>query len=235
MEIKPSVSGICGKLKPLYERKMYDIIAHDLVAVNMNKFAAAGKLMKGFSCYLGMNSPEIIESLKNELANYGCELTDCKSSDANNIEISATAIGDTLYERKPAESGNIIIAFKSSGLHTSGFSRLPEIKDEYLTPTFNYYNEVIDLFEKGLIKDAIPITHGIEKGLKKIITQDMMLNFQHIPEQKVFTELKEIFGNNIYNYFNGGVGFCIITDMAHKEFFSEQCAKYEPFVIGYIK
>ncbi len=235
MEIKPSVSGICNKLKPLYERKMYDVIAKDLVAVNMNKFAAAGKLLKGFSCYLGMNSPEIINSLKEELAKYDCELTNYIISDSNNIEISATGIGYQAYEKKKVESGDIIIAFKSNGLHTSGFSRLNNIKDKYLVPSFNYYNEVIELFEKGLIKDAIPITHGIEKGLKKIITQDMMLNFQHIPEQQIFVELKEQFDNDIYNYFNGGVGFCIVTDMAHKEFFSEECAKYEPFVIGYIK
>ena len=235
MEIKPSVSGICGKLKPLYERQMFDTIAKDLVAINMNKFAAAGKVLKGFSCYLGMNSPEIIKSLKNELAKYDCELTNYKFSDINNIEISATAIGYQIYEKQPILSGDIIIAFKSSGLHTCGFSRLSEIKDEYLTPTFNYYNEVMQLFEKGLIKDAIPITHGIEKGLKKIISKDIMLNLQHIPEQKVFEELKEQFGDNIYNYFNGGVGFCIVTDMAHSDFFTGDCAKFDPFVIGYIK
>ena len=235
MEIKPSVSGICNKLKPLFERKMYDVIAKDLVAVNMNKFAAAGKLLKGFSCYLGMYAPEIVESLKNELAKYDCELTDYKYSESNNIEISATGIGYQLYEKQNIVSGDIIIAFKSNGLHTSGFSRISDIKDDYLIPSYNYYGEVMPLFEKGLIKDAIPITHGIEKGLKKIISQDIMLNFQHIPEQKVFVELKEKFGNDIYNYFNGGVGFCMVTDMAHKEFFSNECEKYEPFVLGYIK
>ncbi len=235
MEIKPSVSGICNKLKPLYDRQMYNTIANDLVAVNMNKLAAAGKVIKGFSCYLGMNSPEIIEAIKIELAKYNCELTDYKCSDSNNIEISATAIGENTFSKKTVESGDIIIAFKSNGLHTSGFSRLNSIKNEYLIPTFNYYNEVIDLFEKGLIKDAIPITHGVEKGLKKIISQDIMLNLQHIPEQEIFNELKQEFGQNIYTYFNGGVGFCIVTDMAHKEFFADNCAKYEPFVIGYIK
>ena len=140
MQIKPSVSGICNKLKPLYEREMYDVIAKDLVATNMNKFAAAGKTLKGFSCYLGMNSPEIVQNLKDELAKYDCELTDYKYSETNNIEISATAIGYQIFEKQPIISGDIIIAFKSNGLHTCGFSRLSEIKDEYLTPTFNYYN-----------------------------------------------------------------------------------------------
>src|SRR5574344_577751 len=167
--------GIGSKVLPLYEKKMYKQIAVDLVAANLNDLVTKGANALAFVDYIAINKLdndavfEIVKELKFELAKYNCELLGGETSELseliNKIDISGTAIGfvseNINFEK--IVSNDIVIGLKSSGVHANGFSLIRhnfDNLDEFLIPTYNYYNEIIKCINQVLIKFCANIRGG---------------------------------------------------------------------------
>lgn len=252
--------GIGSKIIPLYEKKMYKTIAIDVIAANLNDLACSGAEAVGFMDYIAVNKLDntaiasIIEEIDKELKNYNCGLLGGETSEINSlikedkIDICGFAIGRFKHEKSKIEQGDIVIGLASNGIHANGFTlvrqlhsdkKLSDIEfEEMLAPSRIYYNEVFELFKKGCIKDCANITGGgIADNLSRILPDDLRteLDFGKIPSQKVFEKLKTLVGEEFWQVFNGGVGFCIVANRADEAEILRICERFDPFVFGEIK
>lgn len=258
--------GIGSKIIPLYEKKLYTTIAIDVVAANLNDLICSGATAVGFVDYLAVNKLdseavfEIIKGINEELKDCNCKLLGGETSEIselitqNNIDISGFAIGiikeGNELDKKNVIKDDIVIGFCSSGIHANGFSlirklyRENELTDEEfktcLAPTYIYYNCILELIQKKLIKSCANITGGgILSNLLRAIPENLNvdIDFDKIPPQPIYGKLKNICGNELYKVFNAGVGFCIIAKEENSAKIFEICENYNdfsPFILGNI-
>lgn len=251
--IVTACSGLGVKSEFYLERKMYKELAQDIVASTFNKLACSGAEVVGFSQYLlskDKTTTDIIElEIGSELKKYNCKQMSVRTefSDSNSA-FCGLALGIDPVEKQEIVSGDIVIGLKSSGLHVNGFSKIKELyktnqltEDELLEclkVSYNYYPEIFDLYKNGKIKLGINISKGgilycLNKVLPKGLNAD--LNLKHISIEPIFEKLKDITGDEFYNIFNGGIGFCMIAERASDEIFFQECQKYQPIVLGVIQ
>ena len=160
---------------------------------------------------------------------------------------------DKLINGKKVSENDLIIALKSNGIHSNGFSLVRKIiqnnnqidkefeqvtrlnfYDELLKPT-KIYNNVINqmLFENIEIKAMSHITGGgIPENLPRCMHSDFIpyidTNSWKIPI--LFKFLKEkgmIPEKDLWNTFNLGVGFCLIIDKKFKDGILSICKDYD--------
>lgn len=258
LKILNCCDGIGSKIIPLYEHKLYSTIAIDLIAANLNDMATKNAKAIAFSDYISVNKldsgavSKIIIELRNELLKYDCELLGGETSEIphlvkdGKIDICGFAIGVSQNLHQTAVSkGDIVIGLESSGIHANGFTLIRQLysekkitSDEFmscLAPAFVYYNEIRNLWENNLIKSAANITGGgIKSNLFRIIPKSMRVDFDYeaIPRQKIFEKLKVICGQEAWNVFNCGVGFCVVAEPKNAYEIFTICKKYEPFILG---
>lgn len=255
--------GIGSKIIPLYEHKLYKTIAIDVIAANLNDLVCSGATAIGFVDYLAVNKLEsdavfkIVKNIDEELKKCNCKLLGGETSEIselitqNNIDISGFAIGlvkegEELYKNN-VKAGNVIIGLASSGIHANGFSLIRKLYKEgkltdeefetCLAPTNIYYNCVRKLVEKNLIKSCANITGGgILSNLMRTIPKylNVNLDFERIPPKEIFEKLKKLCGDEFYEVFNAGVGFCLISDKTKREEIFNLCSEYSPFILGEI-
>jgi len=252
--------GVGTKVIPLIERKAYETIAKDLIAMNLNDLICTGARPMFFLDYLATNSLDIdaaskfVLALRKELEKYGCTLLGGETAELGDLvkkghfDVGGFLTGivrkDKVLKRENVKEGDVIIALKSSGPHSNGYSLVRKLHDEgllsdelfetALAPTHIYANEVLDLAERGLLHAAANITGGgIEGNLVRSIPEHLcaVVYKNKIPKQPIFEELARLVGEDeAYKTFNMGVGLCLITDKPDVVF--EACRVWEPFVIG---
>ena len=245
-------SGLGEKSEFYLERNMYVELAKDLIASTFNKLACSGAEIAGFSEYLltkDKSVSEIIErEISCELKKYNCPQMSVRTEfSAQNSAFCGMALGLNAPEKQEIVSGDIVIGFESSGLHVNGFSKINELYKsgllteedvlDCLTVSYNYYPEVVELYQKGKIKLGINISKGgiyncLNKVLPKGLTMD--LNLKHIAPQPLFNKLRDLTGDEFYDTFNCGIGFCLIAERACDEIFFQASQKYNPIVLGVI-
>jgi phosphoribosylaminoimidazole (AIR) synthetase len=108
------------------------------------------------------------------------------------------------------------------------------------TPKWFYHKPCYEDFarKKGKIKDCANITAGgIYANLNRILPKGLKanLNLKHIPNQPIYQKLYEICGDEIFDVFNAGIGFCMVAERACNEIFFEDCQKYNPIILGVIE
>lgn len=248
--------GIGTKIIPLYERGLYKTIAVDLAAANLNDMATRDVTAVGFSDYIAVNRldsyavSQIIIELKKVLDNCNCRLLGGETSEMPDllkegvIDISGFAIGIGNSEPQKIQKNDIIIALKSNGIHANGFSLIRKLYKEKkisdkdfetcLEPSFIYYNALRKLWDKRLIKAGANITGGgLLENLSRIAClSGLELFTENIPEQPVYTLLERLIGDEMWQVFNCGVGFCIFANPANKDEIFKICAEFEPFELG---
>jgi len=255
--------GIGSKVIPLYEKKFFKTIAKDVVAANLNDLVCSGATAVGFVDYVAVNKldsdkiSQIIEGIEEELSKCNCKLLGGETSEISelitegNIDISGFAVGvvktGNELDKNNVKENDIIIGLTSSGIHANGFSLIRKLyKENQLTdaefeiclkPTHIYYNTVLKLVKSKLIKSCANITGGgILSNLTRVVPENLSIefNFDKIPPQPIFNKLKDICGEEFYEVFNAGVGFCLIADVPNKEKIFKNCEEFKPFVLGKI-
>lgn len=258
--------GIGSKIIPLYEKKLFKTIAVDVVAANLNDLVCSGATAVGFVDYIAVNKLDsdkispIIEGIGEELNNCNCKLLGGETSEIselitkNNIDISGFAVGvvkkgEELDKNRVSE-GDIVIGLCSSGIHANGFSLIRKLHKEKklteedfetcLAPTYVYYNCVLELVKLKLIKSCANITGGgIFSNLVRSIPDNLtaVLDFSKIPKSDIFEKLKTLCGEEFWDVFNAGVGFCLIAKEENREEIFKICENeqgFSPFVLGKI-
>lgn len=256
--------GIGSKIIPLYEHGLYKTIAIDVIAANLNDLICSGATSVGFVDYLAVNKLdsdavfEIVKSLDEELKKCNCKLLGGETSEIGelitnkNIDISGFAIGlineGEKLDKNNVKENDVVIGLCSSGPHANGFSLIRKLYNEgllsdeefsaCLEPSFIYYNCVLELVRKKLIKSCANITGGgILSNLVRSVPENFSveLDFDKIPSQRIFEKLKnicEISKGEYWEVFNAGVGFCLIVDEKNAVEVFEICKEFSPFVLG---
>lgn len=253
-----TTDGIGSKLTALLEAQKYDVIANDLIAMNLNDLACSGAAPLTFVDYISAHTLEpetiskIILELKNQLKLYGCELLGGETSELKSIiregkmDIAGFATGlvkkENLLDKNKVEQDDVIIGLVSNGTHSNGFSLINYLYNEQkltteefkncLRPTAVYVNEIIELSEKKLLHAAANITGGgILSNLSRSIPSHLkaIIDFSTIPSQPIFEKLYSLCKEEAFEVFNMGVGFCVITSKKNVEKVFQVLSKQKPF------
>ena len=281
MEKPTLVSGTDGvgtKLKLAFLMDRHDTVGIDCVAMCVNDIACAGGEPLFFLDYIacGKNYPEKIASIVKGVAD-GCVAAGAALIGGETAEMPgfypeneydlagfSTGVVDKakILDNSSMKKGDVIIALRSSGVHSNGFSLVRKvIKSDYdalirpleslggksigetlLTPTRIYVKPMLKLFESVTVKGVSHITGGgfyeniprsIPEGLHAVIDRASL----KIPP--IFELIKTAGGipeRDMFNTFNMGVGMVAVVAAsdAEKALGTLAAAGEEPFVVGEI-
>ena len=258
--------GVGTKIDVANKFKKFDTIGIDLVAMCVNDLIVQGAKPLFFLDYIAVGKLDLQKTKKILKGIFkGCKLSNCKLIGGetaempgiyskDNFDLAGFSVGivskKKIIEKKNVESGNVIMAIPSSGLHSNGFSlvrsilkknKIPsKLKKDLLEPTKIYTNEILKLARKGMINSAAHITGGgLVENLLRSIPKNLTLNLnlEKIKVLKIFKWLKtkKISDLEMINTFNCGVGFCIIVNKKNISKISRVFTKkFKPYEIGYI-
>jgi phosphoribosylaminoimidazole synthetase len=258
--------GVGTKIDLANKFKKFDTIGIDLVAMCVNDLIVQGAKPLFFLDYIAVGKLNLVK-MKNILKGIfkGCKLSDCKLIGGetaempgiysnNKFDLAGFSVGivskKKILHKKNVQSGNVVLAIPSSGIHSNGYSlvrsvlknsKVPNnLKNEILKPTKIYTKEILNLTKKNLINSAAHITGGgLIENLLRSVPDNLTLNINlaKIKTLKIFKWLKtkNISDEEMIKTFNCGVGFCLIVKQKNvskiKKIFSKE---FKPYEIGYI-
>lgn len=279
MEKPTLVSGTDGvgtKLKLAFLMNKHDTVGIDCVAMCVNDIACAGGEPLFFLDYIacGKNEPEKIASIVSGVAE-GCKQAGAALIGGETAEmpgfypvdeydLAGFAVGivdeKDLITGRELKAGDVLIAIKSSGVHSNGFSLVRKVftmseaalhthydslgttlGNALIAPTKIYVKALRSVKEAGVkIKACSHITGGgfyenIPRMLPEGVRAMVQKNSYEIPP--IFRMLStdgEIAEQMMYNTFNMGVGMIIGVNPADADsaIAAVQAAGEEAFVFG---
>lgn len=189
----------------------------------------------------------------------GCVLTGGETSEQPGIIeegtyiLTSSIVGivdkDHIIDGQKIETGDVVLALESSGIHTNGYTlvrsiidKVPSILDceidgkpfidAVLEPHRCYYQVLKDLFPTGDITGLAHITGGgIKENLNRVLPKDKdaVIDLSMYRVSDLFHSLKK-YGNvdpdEMLRTFNLGVGLVIVAKKENKESIIEHCQQY---------
>ncbi len=256
MEEPVLVSGTdgCGtKVKLAILMDKHDTIGIDAVAMCVNDIICCGAKPLFFLDYIacGKNYPEKIATIVGGVAEgcvqSGAALIGGETAEhpglmpLDDYDLAGFAVGivdkKKMIDNSTVKAGDAIIALKSSGVHSNGFSLVRKVFDvdnadlhktyeelggkslgeTLLTPTKIYVKPVLALMEQVGVKAISHITGGgfyeniprsLPEGFSaKIKTEDVQI----LPIFKLLQQVGNIPERDMFNTFNMGVGMSIVV------------------------
>ncbi len=266
-----STDGVGTKLILAKEYNKIDWIGIDLVAMNVDDVVCTGAKPICFVDYFACGKLEeetykrIIKSIVRGCEIAGVALVGGETAEMpgmykdSDFDLNGTALGIAEKENilpKDVKEGDKLIALRSSGFHSNGYSLIRKVLKEkkinpeknytfekplidlLLEPTRIYCNILYPLIKKGLIKGLAHITGGgiIENTLRVTQGKKIQIYYEKIktPEFMNFI-IKE--GNipkeESFRVFNMGIGMIIITDK-EEEVLNDisKLVEYEVYTVG---
>lgn len=250
-----STDGVGTKLVIAQQLDVHDTVGLDLVAMVVDDLVACGAeplfLLDYIAC--GEVVPERVAAIGAGIADgcrtAGCALLGGETAEhpgvlrAHEYDLSATGVGvveaDAVLGRERVEVGDVIIAMRSSGLHSNGYSlvrhvllgagrmRLDTVVDDFgpqrtlgeelLTPTRIYAKDCLDLITETDVRALAHVTGGgIPGNLVRVLPEhlDAVVDRSTWRPQSVF-ELVQSRGridqSEMESTFNMGVGMMAIV------------------------
>ncbi len=272
-----SVDGVGTKLKIAIRMNVHDTIGQDLVNHCVNDIAVCGAEPLYFMDYLafGKLNPSIAESIikgfsiackENNISLIGGETAEMPGVyDETDYDISGTIVGivekENILDGKNVTSGDILIGFKSSGLHTNGYSLARKVllekfdleeKPEELENSLgaellkihkSYLSLIRELHSRNLVKAFSHITGGgILGNTKRVVPENLSIeiNWNSWEQPAIFKLIQnagDIPDDEMRSVFNLGVGLIAICDEKNAESVISLSKRLgeEGFLIGKIK
>lgn len=253
--------GVGSKILVAQELDKYDTIGIDLVAMNVNDLICVGAEPIAMVDYIALEQihPENIKEIflgiyegakEAEIAIVGGEtatLPDIiKGIDGKGFDLAGTAVGivdkDKIITGEKIRKGDIVLGFKSSGIHSNGFTLARKVLPknmwiDLLTPTRIYVKEVLELIRNYEVHGLAHITGGGFRNLLRITNLGFYLDNLPKPPM-IFRKIQEL-GNvsdkEMHRTFNMGVGFCsIVKEEDHEEILGKFGSKWGLTEIGRI-
>ncbi len=246
--------GVGTKLKLAFIMDKHDTVGIDCVAMCVNDIICCGAKPLFFLDYIacGKNIPEKIASIVSGVAEgcvqSGASLIGGETAEmpgfypVDEYDLAGFSVGvvdrEKVVDNSTVKEGDTIIALKSSGVHSNGFSLVRKVFDvenndikvpneklggksigeTLLTPTKIYVKPVLALLEEVKVKAISHITGGgfyeniprsIPKGFgAKIKRSDV----QVLPIFELIAETGNIPERDMFNTFNMGVGMSIVVN-----------------------
>lgn len=267
--------GVGTKLKIAFLMDKHSTVGIDCVAMCVNDIICCGAKPQFFLDYIavGKNYPEKIAEIVSGIAD-GCVQSDCALIGGETAEmpgfypvdeydLAGFSVGVVDKEKilKPEEqkSGDVLIAVKSSGVHSNGFSLIRKVftvneqtlarhfsdlgttlGECLLTPTKIYVKPVLSLIEKVKVKAISHITGGgfyenIPRSLPDGISAKIERNnIQVLPIFDLIARTGNIPERDMFNTFNMGVGMTISVDKndADKAVETLNASGAEAYILG---
>ena len=245
--------GVGTKLKIAFLMNKHNTVGIDCVAMCVNDIICCGAKPQFFLDYIavGKNYPEKIADIVSGVAE-GCVQSGCAVIGGETAEmpgfypvdeydLAGFAVGvvdkDKILKPETQKAGDVLIAIKSSGVHSNGFSLVRNVftvneqnlkrhfsdlgttlGDSLLTPTKIYVKAIMNLLEKVNVKSISHITGGgfyenIPRSLPKNLAAKIERNaVQVLPIFDLIARTGNIPERDMFNTFNMGVGMVVCVD-----------------------
>ena len=268
--------GVGTKIKIAFLLDKHDTVGIDCVAMCVNDIICCGAKPQFFLDYIacGKNYPEKIAQIVSGVAEgcvqAGCALIGGETAEHPGLmpdqdyDLAGFSVGvvdkDKIIDPGKQKAGDVMIAIKSSGVHSNGFSLVRKVFDVseqslaktydeldgktlgevLLTPTKIYVKAIMSLLEKVDVKSISHITGGgfyeniprsLPKGLSaKISRKDV----QVLPIFDLIAKTGNIPERDMFNTFNMGVGMTVVVDKADADKAIEtiRAAGEDAYVLG---
>ena len=267
--------GVGTKIKAAFIMDKHDTVGIDCVAMCVNDIICCGAKPLFFLDYIacGKNIPEKIATIVSGVAEgcvqAGCALIGGETAEhpgmmpEDEYDLAGFSVGvvdkDKILDPSTQKAGDVMIAIKSSGIHSNGFSLIRKVFDmteeslnKYydelgmklgeclLTPTRIYVKPILALLDAVNVKSISHITGGgfyenipraLPDGLSaKIARADV----QVLPIFDLIAKTGNIPERDMFNTYNMGVGMCVVVDKADadKAIAALKAAGEEAYVLG---
>ena len=267
--------GVGTKIKAAFIMDKHDTVGIDCVAMCVNDIICCGAKPLFFLDYIacGKNIPEKIATIVSGVAEgcvqAGCALIGGETAEhpgmmpEDEYDLAGFSVGvvdkDKILDPSTQKAGDVMIAIKSSGIHSNGFSLIRKVFDmteeslnKYydelgmklgeclLTPTRIYVKPIMALLDAVNVKPISHITGGgfyenipraLPDGLSaKIARADV----QVLPIFDLIAKTGNIPERDMFNTYNMGVGMCVVVDKADadKAIAALKAAGEEAYVLG---
>ena len=242
--------GVGTKLKIAFLMDKHDTVGIDCVAMCVNDIICCGAKPQFFLDYIavGKNYPEKIAQIVSGVAEgcvqSGCALIGGETAEmpgfypVDEYDLAGFSVGvvdkDKILDPSTQKAGDVMIAIKSSGVHSNGFSLVRKVfsvdektlsvhydelgktlGETLLTPTKIYVKAVMSLLDSVKVKAISHITGG---GFYENIPRMLKDNTVAVVQKDSYTvppifDLMAKKGNideqMMYNTFNMGIGMVI--------------------------
>ena len=248
--------GVGTKIKIAFLLDKHDTVGIDCVAMCVNDIICCGAKPQFFLDYIacGKNYPEKIAKIVSGVAEgcvqAGCALIGGETAEHPGLmpdedyDLAGFSVGvvdkDRILDPASQKAGDVMIAIKSSGVHSNGFSLVRKVFDVseqslaktydelggktlgevLLTPTRIYVKAIMNLLEKVNVKSISHITGGgfyenIPRSLPKGLTAKISRkDVQVLPIFDLIAKTGNIPERDMFNTFNMGVGMTVVVDKA---------------------
>ena len=246
--------GVGTKLKVAMLLDKHDTIGIDCVAMCVNDIICCGAKPQFFLDYIaiGKNYPEkvaeIVKGVAEGCVQSGCALVGGETAEhpgmmpEDDYDLAGFSVGvvdkEKILKPETQNAGDVMIAIKSSGVHSNGFSLVRKVFDistkesisayydelgmtlgeALLTPTRIYVKAVLSLIENVTVKSVSHITGGgfyeniprsLPEGLSAKIKRS---DVQVLPIFDLIAKTGNIPERDMFNTFNMGVGMVVVVD-----------------------
>ncbi len=238
--------GVGTKLLLAEELDVWNTVGIDCVAMNVNDTICVGAEPMAFVDYIAIDKPD--ERLTAEVGKgleRGAELSNMDIVGGEiavlpelvkGLDISGTCLGympkDRLVDGTGVERGELIVALRSSGVHSNGLTLARKVVEsegvaltdkvsgldvsigmELLKPTDIYVRQVLSILEAHTVSGMVNITGG---GLRNLLRLRRGLCYEisdPLRPHKVFDLIQEWGGvsdEEMYQTFNMGMGYMMV-------------------------
>ncbi len=267
--------GVGTKIKIAFILDKHDTVGIDCVAMCVNDIICCGAKPQFFLDYIacGKNIPEKIATIVSGVAE-GCVQAECALIGGETAEhpglmpedeydLAGFSVGvvdkSKILQPDTQKAGDVLIAIKSSGVHSNGFSLVRKVFDvneqnlamyfddlgatlgeTLLTPTRIYVKAVMSLLDAVNVKSISHITGGgfyenIPRALPKNLSAKIERNaVQVLPIFDLIARTGNIPERDMFNTFNMGVGMIVSVDKndADKAIAAIKAAGEDAYVLG---
>ncbi|MGN0583398.1 MAG: phosphoribosylformylglycinamidine cyclo-ligase [Oscillospiraceae bacterium] len=267
--------GVGTKLKIAFLMDKHDTVGIDCVAMCVNDVICCGAKPLFFLDYIavGKNYPEkvaqIVSGVAEGCVQSGAALIGGETAEmpgfypVDEYDLAGFTVGvvdkDKIIRNEEQKAGDVMIALKSSGVHSNGFSLVRKVftvneqnlarhygdlgttlGECLLTPTKIYVKPVMELLKAVKVKSLSHITGGgfyenIPRSLPKGITASIERSaVQVLPVFDLIAKTGNIPERDMFNTFNMGVGMIAVVDKndADKALATLKAAGEEAYILG---
>ncbi|MBQ9981696.1 MAG: phosphoribosylformylglycinamidine cyclo-ligase [Oscillospiraceae bacterium] len=267
--------GVGTKLKIAFLMDKHDTVGIDCVAMCVNDIICCGAKPLFFLDYIavGKNYPEKVAQIVSGVAE-GCVQSNCALIGGETAEmpgfypvdeydLAGFSVGvvdkDKIIKNDTQKAGDVMIALKSSGVHSNGFSLVRKVftvneqnlarhfgdlgttlGETLLTPTKIYVRAITELLKNVQVKSISHITGGgfyenIPRSLPNGITASVdRAAIDVLPIFDLIAKTGKIPERDMFNTFNMGVGMIVVVDKldADKALETLKAAGEDAYILG---
>ncbi len=245
--------GVGTKIKIAFLLDKHDTVGIDCVAMCVNDIICCGAKPLFFLDYIaiGKNYPEkvaqIVSGVAEGCVQSGCALVGGETAEhpglmpEDEYDLAGFSVGivdkDKILNPDTQKAGDVMIAIKSSGVHSNGFSLVRKVFDisektvgkyydelggtlgeTLLTPTRIYVKPVLALLDSVKVKSISHITGGgfyenIPRSLPKNLSAHIRKSdVQILPIFELIAKAGNVPEHDMFNTYNMGVGMTVVVD-----------------------